>query len=220
MRDLKNKKLVVFFDFDKTITKIDVIDDILERFSVDDAWKDLEKRWLKKEIGSRECLDGQMKCVRISKAKLNRYLDKVKIDPYFGKLLSFLKAKKAKTLIVSDDFDHVIKRILKNSGIGKIGIFCNTLRFSGDRLRTYFTNGNHHCRLCAHCKKLTVTKHSGGDIVTLYVGDGLSDACASEHVDLVFAKEHLLKYCKQKGINYIRYNGLKDVYDYIKKGLS
>ena len=41
---IKNNKnnLMVFFDFDNTITTIDVIDDMLERFSKDDEWKALE----------------------------------------------------------------------------------------------------------------------------------------------------------------------------------
>ena len=47
MELMKNKRtndFIVFFDFDNTITTIDVIDDMLARFSGDDGWKELEKR--------------------------------------------------------------------------------------------------------------------------------------------------------------------------------
>ena len=54
------KNLIVFFDFDNTIANIDVVDDMLERFSGDDGWKELEERWQREEIGSRECLKGQV----------------------------------------------------------------------------------------------------------------------------------------------------------------
>ena len=87
MKKETTKNFIVFFDFDNTITSIDVIDDMLERFSGDDKWKDLEKRWQREEIGSLECLKGQVEGIRVDKETLDNYLSKVKIDPYFKKLL-------------------------------------------------------------------------------------------------------------------------------------
>ena len=85
----KQQNYIVFFDFDNTITTIDVIDDMLERFSGDDGWKDLEEKWKREEIGSRECLKGQVEGIGIDKEKLDNYLSTIKIDPYFKKLLNF-----------------------------------------------------------------------------------------------------------------------------------
>ena len=87
----RKKRHVVFLDFDNTITSYDVFDDILENFAGDRAWLELEKRWKKGEIGSKECLAGQIECVRVARRILDRYLDKVEIDPYSKRLLGLLR---------------------------------------------------------------------------------------------------------------------------------
>ena len=94
----KPGRAAVFFDFDNTITAFDVIDDMLIRFSKDDKWLDLEKQWKAKRIGSRKCLDGQVRGIRVSKDKLDKYLTKVEIDPYFKRLLKLLRARKIRTI--------------------------------------------------------------------------------------------------------------------------
>ena len=57
----------VFFDFDNTMTTTDVLFDVIERFSINNHWKVLEKAWLEGQIGTKECLEGQLRNVRISK---------------------------------------------------------------------------------------------------------------------------------------------------------
>ena len=46
---------ILFIDFDGTISKRDVIDQILEEFA-DDRWLEVEERWVKGEISSRQRL--------------------------------------------------------------------------------------------------------------------------------------------------------------------
>ena len=111
MKRETDKKFIVFFDFDNTITSIDVIDNMLERFSGDDNWKDLEKRWQREEIGSLECLKGQVEGIRVDKDTLDSYLSTIKIDPYFNKLLQFFGSRGIPVLIVSDNFDYMLKEI-------------------------------------------------------------------------------------------------------------
>src|SRR5947208_12784471 len=53
---------IVFCDFDGTITQVDVTDAILERLA-DPQWRDLERAWVRGEIGSRERLARQMAVV-------------------------------------------------------------------------------------------------------------------------------------------------------------
>jgi 2-hydroxy-3-keto-5-methylthiopentenyl-1-phosphate phosphatase len=89
MTSEKNDNFIVFFDFDNTITTIDVIDDMLERFSGDEGWKELEKRWQREEIGSRECLKGQVEGIRVRKEILDKYLTTIAIDPYLRNFWSF-----------------------------------------------------------------------------------------------------------------------------------
>ena len=207
----------VFFDFDNTVTGFDVLDDIIERFSVDEKWVALEEAWVAGRIGSRECLQGQMESVRITKDALSAYLSKVKVDPFFKDLLSFLRREGVRPVIVSDSFSFLIKTILKANGITGLKIYSNALRFSGDRLIPVFPHRALACSDCANCKKAHVSNHGAQDKMKLYIGDGLSDVCPAKGADLVFAKGKLLAHLQEKNIPCVEFRGLGDVFRYLKE---
>ena len=50
------KNLVVFSDFDGTITKEDTLNKFL-RVYADKKWLEIEDKWLNGEIGSKECIE-------------------------------------------------------------------------------------------------------------------------------------------------------------------
>jgi len=214
------KNYIAFFDFDNTITKFDILDDMLLRFSSDDKWIELEKKWKSWKIGSRECLEGQMAGIRITRKALDRYLSTIRLDPYFKKLISLFRAEKIKSIIISDDFDYILRHVLRNNGIPRLQIYSNKLRIANDRLVPSFPYINPHHRQCGNCKKKNLLANMGRDMTTLYIGDGLSDLCPSKEADIVFAKGNLQKYLKKEGCGYIPIKGLKDVYDYFKRSLS
>jgi 2,3-diketo-5-methylthio-1-phosphopentane phosphatase len=207
----------VFFDFDNTITTFDILDDMVSRFSRDDAWVTLEERWRRGEIGSRECLEGQIRGVRLTKRALDRYLATVKIDPFFKRLLKLCRSRKMNTYVLSDDFDYIIKKVLKNNGLSGLDVSCNLLKVSGDRLIPRYPFTNRRCPRCAHCKKKNlIAKTSSGSRV-VYIGDGLSDLCPSKKADIIFAKGSLERRLKADKKHFIPFKGLNEVYDYFKR---
>lgn len=214
---MASSNLVVFFDFDNTITTIDVIDDMLGRFSEDERWKELEGKWQREEIGSRECLKGQVEGIKIARKRFDDYLATVKIDPYFKKLLKFLKSHDIPALIVSDNFEYIIKSILKRNGISGIDIYSNRINFSGGRLNPDFPFTNEACGDCANCKKERVLSTRKGGALAVYIGDGRSDLCAARESDIVFAKDYLKDTMKKERRPHVPIDGLKDVYDYFQK---
>ncbi|MCX5679650.1 MAG: MtnX-like HAD-IB family phosphatase [Candidatus Omnitrophica bacterium] len=213
-----NKNRIVFFDFDNTITLSDVFDDIVERFSGDDGWKDLEERWKRSEIGSRECLKGQVEGIRVTKRVLDRYLTTIKLDPYFKKLAGLLDSKNIRTIILSDNFDYILNGVLKAHGLDKtFEVYCNSIKFEGNRMVPSFPFSNYKCGNCGHCKKTVLGKIASAGEVLFYIGDGLSDRCASRQVDTVFAKADLKDYLKKEGVRHIPFEELKDVYEHFKE---
>jgi 2,3-diketo-5-methylthio-1-phosphopentane phosphatase len=201
----------VFFDFDNTITKIDILDDIIKRFSIDKKWVEFERQWKKGGIGSRACLKGQLAGVRLSRIDLLRYLSGIKIDPYFKKILVLLKSKKIPVKILSDNFSLIINVILRQNDICGIKVCSNRLKFSKNKLLLYFPHHNRACSYCAHCKKNNLLKNGlKGRII--YIGDGRSDICPAQQADIVFAKDDLLKHFKKIRRGCIPFKDLKSVY--------
>jgi 2,3-diketo-5-methylthio-1-phosphopentane phosphatase len=215
--NLSLSNYVVFFDFDNTITQFDVIDDIVERFSVNEKWRKIEKDWKQGKIGSRECLEGQFNEVRIGKSDFIRYLSGIQIDKYFPKILAFLKRRRVFAAIVSDSSSFIIGNILKNNGIKGIKVYSNRLRFKKDRLILNFPHFNKRCPKCANCKKSHLRKSAIRDKIFIYIGDGLSDICAAKCADIVFAKASLLKYFRQHNRKCIEFDTLETVYNYLKE---
>ena len=209
-------KCIVFFDFDNTITTCDVFDDMLLRFSKDERWITLEKKWKKGKIGSQECLEGQIKGMSLTKNTLDRYLANIKLDPYFKRLIKFLDAKGIKKIILSDNFDYILNRILTYHAIKKLKVYSNKLQLTKNRLMPFFPFESKNCKVCAHCKTKNLLANVNKDSIIIYIGDGYSDVCPAEYADIIFAKKDLLKYCKDKKLHYHRYNSLREVYNYFK----
>lgn len=210
LKSLNLFNATAFFDFDNTMTSFDVLDDVIKRFAVDKNWVKLEARWKKGEIGSRECLEGQLKSLRATKKSLVKYLDSVKIDPWTEKLFGLLRKHGIKPIILSDSFSFIIKHVLKKNKIGGVKVYANTLEFDGDKLVPSFPYLN-GCSRCGHCKKGQMPLFNNGK-KTIYVGDGHSDMCPASEADFVFAKRPLFNYLTKRKKPCRAFKNFKDIY--------
>ena len=213
------KKCIVFFSFDSTIASCDVFDNMLLLFSKDDRWVELEKKWRSGRIGSKTCLENQLRGMDLTKKNLDAYLPKVRLDPYFKPLYKFLSAKKVKTLVLSDNYDYLLNRILKLNGINKLKVCANKLSFSRGKIITDYPFKNNVCQICAHCKTGNLLAKIPKDATVIYVGSGESDICPAKHAQVVFAKGHLLRHLKDSKLDYMSFHNLREVFTYLKKKL-
>jgi 2,3-diketo-5-methylthio-1-phosphopentane phosphatase len=214
---IESDKCAVFFDFDNTIAACDTFDGLLPRFAQDDSWIELEERWKRGEIGSKECLLGQLKCMRLTKDRLDKYLTSIKLDPYFKKLLNLFDSKKIRPVILSDNFDYLLNRIFNSNNIKGLKVYSNKLRFSKNYPIPRFPFTNRNCKICAHCKKKNLLANIKKNSIIIYIGDGYSDICPAQCADIIFAKESLLKHCQNKNLACFEFKNLKDIYDYFKE---
>ena len=198
-------KPVVFSDFDGTITRIDVTDEILKQYA-DPAWQEVEELWRRGEIGSRECFERQAALVRVTVKQLNALIDAIPLDPGFPEFFHFLRARQLPFYIVSDGFDHVIRRVLKKVGAdGELRngrhLFSTGLELDAGRARAVFPHSNHGCKHgCATCKPAIIRRVRKKQQPVVFIGDGLSDRFAVEEADVVFAKHELLAYCRERNL--------------------
>lgn len=206
----------VFFDFDNTITVSDVLDDIIKCFAVDRKWIKFEKLWQQGKIGSKKCLEEQLKFVRVTKKNLIDFLGRVKLDPYVHTLFPLLRRKGVEPIILSDSFGFIIDSILKTNGIEGIEVYANNIKFAKDRLIPFFPYSN-GCPRCSHCKKEHLLSPRFNNKITVYAGDGFSDICPAEVAHIVFAKDRLLSHLKQEKKPYQPFKNLKDIYNFFQE---
>ncbi len=196
---------IIFSDFDGTITQVDVTDLVLTQLA-HPSWREVEQEWARGQIGSRECLERQMALVDASLAEFNALVDSVPVDRNFGKFYKFAQRHSLPFYVVSDGFDLVIRRVLKNAGMngplynGK-HLFSSALKVRGRRMEPSFPYAGPPCEHdCATCKAEIIrrTRDNGNPIV--FIGDGLSDRFAAQAADIVFAKRQLLTFCRENDI--------------------
>jgi 2,3-diketo-5-methylthio-1-phosphopentane phosphatase len=219
-------KPVVFLDFDGTISRVDVVDAILDRYA-DPAWERIEREWKAGRIGSRACLAAQLALVRASQADVDGLLEDVQIDRGFLPLLDACARAGIRSHIVSDGFDYCIGRILRQVPeshqelLAQVSVHASHLELEApDRWKTAFRFMDTECEHgCATCKPAVMAALNPGGAPSIFVGDGLSDRYAAAAADVVFAKDKLAAYCTEQGIAFHRYETLADVAAFVAVGI-
>jgi len=174
MKPSKNTP-VLFFDFDNTITREDVLDRILERFSISEEWRHWEDAWVRGEISTLRCLDRQLAGIRASEAELIDFVASCQIDPHFAPIVQWAANARVELFVVSDNFSCLVREILTRHGLPHVPVMANGLTFSGNRLHAHFPFRSPTCERCAHCKAVHFRPFER--CRKIYVGDGLSDVC-------------------------------------------
>ena len=57
------RRPILYFDFDNTITLGDVLDTVIERYSLTTAWREWETAWQEGRMTTRECLQRQIEAL-------------------------------------------------------------------------------------------------------------------------------------------------------------
>jgi len=204
----------LFCDFDGTITRQDVVDVLLETYG-EPPWRNIEQAWIEGRISSRECLDSQMKCTRVTEAALDDFLSGIEIDEGFHYLASWARNSGFPLIVFSDGFDWIIERVFANNRIDVqalgIRIFASHLDFGSGGPKWSFP----HSMACAHgcgtCKPGIIHRLTAPDTVSVVIGDGRSDVFAVDAADVVYAKGWLQSHCREHGIPFHPFSSLTDV---------
>lgn len=200
----------ILCDFDGTIATRDVTDSLLEEFALP-GWEEIESAWKNGRIGSRDCMSGQVDLIRATRRQLDDHLDSVEIDPGFPAFAATCADAGVPLTVVSDGLDYAIRRILVRHGLGGLPILANRLEMAGpDRYRLAFPHANPDCAKSSGTCKCAIaasgaTGGARGGVLNLLIGDGASDMCAAGAVDLVFAKDKLLTYCRDRHLPFVAF---------------
>jgi 2-hydroxy-3-keto-5-methylthiopentenyl-1-phosphate phosphatase len=202
----------VWIDFDGTITKQDVLDELIKRYAIDDSWKAVEQEWQEGLIGSRECLSRQLAVVSIDDFAIDGFLDSIQLDPGLAGLIELLDRHHVPVAVLSDGLDRFIGPLLARGGLGRLKFRSNT--FDRDRvllqLRCPFSSST--CdSASAHCKCKSIGELTIPDRQGIYVGDGRSDLCPARRVNCRFAKGVLAANLEREGLPYLPFEELSEV---------
>ena len=210
-------RAVLFFDFDNTLTRGDVLDKAIEEFSPDDAWREWEDAWANGRLGARDCLQRQVENMRVHRAALLDYFSRVQVDPVFANIVGWARPRGVDVFIVSDNFEPLIREALRGNGIEEVPVFANGLEFAGeDRLVPSFPFHDPACGRAANAKARHLAPYARNHII--FAGDGRSDLDAALAADVVFAKSTLARELDAISVAFRPFDTLEPVLEYLQAG--
>jgi 2,3-diketo-5-methylthio-1-phosphopentane phosphatase len=208
-----SERLRIFVGFEGTLTSVDMTRRMVEEFG--------DERLLAQfEVWKRDCCSvpggGTVEvakpllrslCDSISTANLDHFVDCQSVDPTFNDFACFCADRSIDVSVLSDGFDYVAGRILRNHGLGTLRVFANALTFEengngSNRAVVSFPHDDEDCRACTLCKRNVVVSQSAEDELIVYIGSSYSDCCVVRYADVVFARNRLQTFCQQENITH------------------
>jgi len=216
-------KLVVFCDFDGTITNQDNIMAIMKKFAPPE-WTPIKDDILAQRISIR---DGVAKLFSLlptkSKDEIISFVRKQAIiRDGFKEFVTFTKNHDIPLYIVSGGIDFFVHNLLEPFG-PFAGIYCNESNFSKEKIHLEFP---HSCdelcmsQGCGCCKPSIIRTLLDQDAVSVVIGDSITDLEAAKLGDIIIARDFLIEKCEELSIPYEPFENFYDVIDIIDAKLG
>lgn len=208
------KKLVIFCDFDGTITTQDNIISIMKKFAPPE-YLPIKENILGQKQSIREGVSDMFALLPVSlKEQINSYLlEQAQIREGFAEFVSYTKVNNIPLYIVSGGIDFFVQPMLEPFGPFS-DIYCNQSDFSGDSIRINFPHGcDEQCtnQGCGCCKPSIIRKLQGSDTLSVVIGDSITDLEAAKLADIVIARDFLIEKCEELNIPYEPFGSFHDV---------
>jgi 2-hydroxy-3-keto-5-methylthiopentenyl-1-phosphate phosphatase len=211
-------KRLILCDFDGTISLQDMGYVLFNHFSSGD-WETIDRDFRDGKIGSKEAYARISKILTGDESTVLRFIQKHSIiDPSFLIFYQYCREKNIDIKIISDGLDFYIKTILEAHHLSEIPFYTNATHFrEGGGIDISFPHSEEECGLCGTCKRNLIRIHRKEYDSIFFVGDGLSDRCAAQEADFVFAKDSLYPYCVEQEITCHYFDNFQEILDDMKK---
>lgn len=193
----------VLVDYDGTISRHDVGDELMRAFVADQATvaaKDAD--YDAGRVGSRELMVWDLSVLPDDAELLRQAAATAEQDAGFVEVVAACRATGAAVEVVSDGFGFHVEPNLDRLGLADLPVATNEAVLEWKARGISFPYGHPHCFVCGTCKRERVRLHQAAGRVVVFVGDGTSDRFAAAHAEVVFAKESLARMCEREGWPY------------------
>jgi 2-hydroxy-3-keto-5-methylthiopentenyl-1-phosphate phosphatase len=188
-------------DWDGTITERDTLHMAIEEFGDVELFHALEEQ-IGRELTLNEVIGAEMGTISAPfDAVLDWLLDTVVVRPGLPELVAAHDP-----LIISAGFHELIEPVLAREGVAAT-VVANRVEADPAGWRSTFLE-REACEVCGEpCKRVALA----GTAPYIYVGDGISDRCASLAAERVFARSGLAQYLDAQGVAYEPFEDLHDI---------
>ena len=217
--------MVIVCDFDDTAADQNVAVMLLERFGDGksptghgEEWRHLHQQFLDRRIPLwqyQEYVFSRMSGSREEQAAFVRA--HAPLRPGFQELAAFCAEHGVGLAIVSHGLDYYVEAALEEHGLAQVPFYTvETTPVDGGTAFTYgWTRPG--CDWWGNCKCRVVEGYRAQGHEVVYAADGLSDACPARQADFVFARSHLLGFCRREGIPHQEFSDFYSLIAYLRE---
>jgi len=198
-------KIIIFSDFDNTITICDILDSIIIERSSYEEYKRVENLLLENSLKYEQYLFDMFDGIEYKLSNISNKL----IDIYFKDFYIWIKQNNIDFYIISSGFKKIVQHMLPyvDSGL----IFSNDINIDKNNLWTvelYDRNNN-----CSINKNDIIKLKNKNSYKTIFIGDGLSDFKVMGNVDYLLCKKDSLLHnkCINENCSHITFTNFSEV---------
>ena len=166
-----NGRFKIFLDFDGTITKNDVGEEIFKKYLNKNLVNKIVEDLLSNRISSRECWEKLCNAAPvIEKNDLDDFIISQEIEPTLHHFIEFCNEHNLELFVLSDGFDYYIDKILTRENLNHLNVYSNKLILNNDgKLLPSFPYYNVDCRSTANCKRNHIIENSSDEDYTVFI---------------------------------------------------
>jgi 2-hydroxy-3-keto-5-methylthiopentenyl-1-phosphate phosphatase len=198
-------------DFDGTVTETDVLDTIASTFGDPAVYQEVEDGLHGGTMTLREVITREFEPVQMPLDEAVRWtLENVRMRPGFRELVELARERGWRVVVVSSGFHELIEPMLEHEGV-EVELHANRVDVGPGGWRVIWRYDDEECESCGESCKRSVVRRIAGDDEIVYIGDGISDRCAAEASDRVFATRGLARYLDERGVSYERFDDFHSI---------
>jgi 2-hydroxy-3-keto-5-methylthiopentenyl-1-phosphate phosphatase len=214
-----NKKLILFCDFDGTITEKDNIVDIMKEFAPE-GWQEIVNDILAQRRTIRDGVGALFSTIPSNKKEeiTEFVLQHAKLREGFKEFVEYTVENGTQLLITSGGIDFFIYPKLAPFDLTD-RIYCNASDFSGDTIRITWPHAcDEHCKVdCGMCKTTIIRSYPSAEYYKVVIGDSITDLAGAKIADFTIARSFLKQKCEELGLPHASFTTFIDVIDILKK---
>jgi 2-hydroxy-3-keto-5-methylthiopentenyl-1-phosphate phosphatase len=206
------KPLVVFCDFDGTMTERDMVVTVCEKFC-SPGWERIKDDILTRRIPVRQGVTELFAMIPSSqKDAIIRYAQEtVRWRAGLPEFLAFCKENGILFTVCSGGIDFFLDLLLTPFRDSIAKSYSIPADFSGPTIRLRHPYG---CETCGTCKVKVMDEYSNS--IRILIGDGITDLHGAQHATLVYARSQLKSLLDEVGVAYTPFETFHDIIHHLQ----